>query len=83
MKVEFDISDEEVMGMVKKMVAERIVDDLFSDKCTYERNVLASMYKEVCREIIYQHKDEIVDKVVAQATVEVKKKAVQKMLETM
>ena len=83
MKVEFDINDEEVMSMVKKMVAERIVDDLFSDRCTYERSVLASMYKEVCREIIYEHKDEIVDKVVAQATVEVKKKAVQKLLSEM
>lgn len=69
--------------MVKKMVAERIVDNLFSDKSTYDRRVLASMYKEVCREIIYEHKDEIVDKVVAQATVEVKKKAVQKLLSEM
>ena len=80
MKIEYDIDDGEIIEMAKNIAAERVADELFGGRSSYDRNVLVGAYKEICREIIYAHKEEIIDRVVIQATAEVKKKAIQKLL---
>lgn len=80
MKIEYEIDDSEIIEIAKSIAAERVADKLFNGRASYDRNVLVRAYKEICREIIYAHKEEIIDRVVIQATAEVKKKAIQKLL---
>ena len=77
MKIEIEIPDEEITECIKKMVAQRLV----GDKLSYDRNLYKREIAQAIRDVIYADKENIVDMTVNRASIEVKSKAIKKLLE--
>lgn len=76
MKIEVEISEEELKAQILAVLSKSFHTEYSVDRNRYQR-VIA----QCVREIIYQDKDEIVDRIVAQASRECGNKAVKKLLE--
>ena len=76
MKIEIEIPDEELKKMITQVIAERLYEEF-----SYDRNLYKRTISECVREVIYKDKANIVDRVVAQASKECRKKAIKKLLE--
>lgn len=77
MKITVEISDEELKNEILNIVAR----DYKSEYSTDRRRTDA-VVKECVREIIYQDKERIIDRIVAQASRECGNKAVKKFLDS-
>ena len=77
MKIEIEIPDEEIIQCIKQLIAQRIVGDKFS----YDRNLYKREIAQAIRDVIYADKENIVDMTVGRASIEVKSKAIKKLLE--
>jgi len=75
-KIEIVIPDEEIIEVVKNMVAQRLTRDYSYDKNLYRREIAQAV-----RDVIYSDKENIVNMVVNRASSEVKSKAIKKLLE--
>ena len=76
MKVEIEIPDEELKEMITHVIAERLYRDYSNDRNLYKRTIA-----ECVRDVIYKDKENIVDRIVAQASRECRTKAIKKLLE--
>ena len=76
MKIEIEITDEELKEMLTKVISERLYDDF-----SYDRNLYKRTIAECVRDVIYKDKANIVDRIVAQASRECRTKAIKKILE--
>lgn len=78
MKITVEISDEELKSAVLQVVAREYDREFSADRRNVNRVVA-----ECVREIIYKDKEQIVDRIVGQASRECKSKAVKKLLENL
>lgn len=78
MKIEIEVPDEELKAALLKVVAERLVGNYAEDSGKYRRTI-----SDCVREIIYQDKGNIVDRVVDQASRECTKKSVRKIMDAL
>lgn len=78
MKFEIEVSEDELKHHLLAAAATSLHKDFSADRNMYQR-VIA----QCVREIIYQDKAEIVDRIVAQASRECGNKAVRKLLENL
>lgn len=77
MKIVIEIPDEEIKETLKKEIAMRYYADYSGD-----RNRVNRVVAEQVRKIIYEDKERIVDRIVAQASRECKSKALKKIIES-
>lgn len=78
MKIEIEIPDEELKEVITQVIAKKLCSDYYSaDRTLYKRTIA-----ECVREVIYADKENIVDRIVAQAGRECKNKAIKKLLES-
>lgn len=75
MKFEIEVSEEELKNHLLAAAAASLHKEYST-----ERNMYKRVIAQCVREIIYQNKDEIVDRIVAQASRECGNKAVRKLL---
>lgn len=78
MKITVEISDEELKREILHLVATD-----YKAKFSADRRRADEVVKECVREIIYQDKERIVDKIVVQASRECGNKAVKKFLDSL
>ena len=76
MKIEIEISDDELREHIITAAGRALLADWSVD-----RNLYKSTISECVREVIYKDKDAIVRQIVAQASRECRSKAVKKLLE--
>ena len=76
MKIEIEIPDDELKEVITQVIAKELCADYSADRVLYKRTIA-----ECVREVIYADKENIVDRVVAQASRECKAKAIKKLLE--
>lgn len=76
MKFEIEIPDEELREHILTAAAKALLSDYSMDRTLYKRVI-----SECVREVIYKDKEDIVDRIVAQASRECRNKAVRKLLE--
>lgn len=76
MKIEIEISDEEIADLIKDKIAQVIVGDRFS----YDKNMYKSAIAQAVRDVIYADKENIVNMTVNRASREIKSKAIAKLL---
>ena len=79
MKIEIEIPDEEIAEIIKEKIASMIVGDRYS----YDKNLYKRTIQDATRKVIYKDKENIVDRTVAQASAEVKRKAIAKIIKEM
>lgn len=77
MEIKIEIPDEEIKETLKREIARAYYSDYSSD-----RNHVNRVVAEQVRKIIYEDKERIVDRIVAQASRECKNKAIKKIIET-
>lgn len=77
MKIEIEIPDEELKEVITQVIAKELCSDYSADRILYKRTIA-----ECVREVIYADKENIVDRIVAQAGRECKNKAIKKLLES-
>ena len=71
-----DVDDELITEQISK-----IVGSLINRELQEQLNVSSGLVADAAREIIYSHKDEIVNAVIERATKEISKKALPKLLD--
>lgn len=76
MKIEVEIPDDELKEVITQVIAKKLCADYSADRTLYKRTIA-----ECVREVIYADKENIVDRVVAQASRECKTKAIKKLFE--
>lgn len=77
MKIEIEIPDEELKEAIVQVIAKSLCADYSIDRTLYKRTIA-----ECVRAVIYADKENIVDRIVAQASRECKNKAIKKLLES-
>ena len=77
MKVTVEISDDELKREILNLVAKN-----YKAEYSEDRRRTDTVVKECVREIIYQDKERIIDRIVAQASRECGNKAVKKFLDS-
>lgn len=77
MKIEIEIPDEELKEVITQVIAKKLCSDYSADRTLYKRTIA-----ECVRAVIYADKENIVDRIVAQASRECKNKAIKKLLES-
>lgn len=76
MKLEIEISEDELKEAVLKVVSNNYYRDYSAD-----RNHVNRVVAEQVRRVIYEDKERIIDRIVAQASRECRSKALKKILE--
>lgn len=76
MKIEIEIPDEELKEMITEVIAKSLYNNFSEDRNLYKRTIA-----ECVRTVIYKDKENIVDRIVAQASCECRTKAIKKPLE--
>jgi hypothetical protein len=76
MKIEIEISDEEIANLIKDKIAQVIVGDRFS----YDKNMYKREIAQAVRDVIYADKENIINMTVNRASKEIKSKAFAKLL---
>jgi len=76
MKIELEIPDEEMKEALTCVIAKALYNGYSSDSNRYKRII-----QECVREVIYKDKENIINRVVSQASRECKSKAVKKLIE--
>lgn len=76
MKIEIEISEDELKEAVLKVISNNYYRDYSSD-----RNHVNRVVAEQVRRVIYEDKERIIDRIVAQASRECRSKALKKILE--
>lgn len=76
MKIELEIPDEELKEALTCVIAKALYNGYSSDGNKYKRII-----QECVREVIYKDKENIINRVVSQASRECKSKAVKKLIE--
>jgi len=76
MKIEVEISDEEIANLIKDKIAQVIVGDRFS----YDKNMYKREIAQAVRDVIYADKENIINMTVNRASREIKSKAIAKLL---
>lgn len=71
-----ELNDKELRKQMGNIL-DRVLKDELQDRCSNTRNVMDEFVKEV----IYDHKDEIIEKIIDRATTEMVKKGLPKLLE--
>ena len=75
MKIEIEISDDELREHILTAAGKALFADWSVDRNLYKRTIA-----DCVRQVIYEDKDEIINRIVAQASRECGNKAVQKIL---
>ena len=78
MKIEIEIDDNEL----KKAITDKLANSLVAERYTNDGNFYKRTIQEVVREIIYKDKENLSNRVVSQASREVKNKALKKIIES-
>ena len=76
MKIEIEIPDEELKEAITEIISKRLYSDY-----SYDRNLYKRTIAECVRDVIYKDKENIVDRIVDQASRECRTKAIKKLLE--
>ncbi len=76
MRIEIDLDENEI----KDLVTVKIVNQMYLDTVTRESRMLKSEIKQAVRDVIYKQKEEIIDRVVKQASAEMVRKGITKLL---
>ncbi len=77
MKIEINLDEKEI----KDMLHSKIASGLYLDTVTRESRMIKSEIKQAVRDVIYKQKEEIIDRVVKQASAEMVRKGITKLLE--
>lgn len=80
MKIKVEIFDEEVIETAKSLVAERLAGKIYDEMLSLEKNLYRKAVKEVTRDVIKEHQDELIDRSVASAAKAIANKGVAKLL---
>jgi Cys-tRNA synthase (O-phospho-L-seryl-tRNA:Cys-tRNA synthase) len=81
MKLEININEEELKDLAYKMVFDSLLTQDCSGIKTEERIGIRYGMEKAIKEYIYSKKDEIIERVVERASVEIVKKALPKLIE--
>lgn len=73
---QIEIDDSKIIEQIKN-----IINTVFNDEIQYKYSNTGYEITAAVKEIVYQHKDEIIDKVVEKATKEIVRKGLPKLLE--
>lgn len=77
MKIEINISDDELREEIKQLLVRRITNEF-----SYESRVLdKKLVSEIVKEVIYSQKDILIDRCVNKAATELTKKALPKLID--
>ncbi|WP_096635842.1 hypothetical protein [Clostridium cochlearium] len=76
MKINFEIDDEEIKTEMKNIIAKNLTSNY-----SYDRNVMQRAIGDAIKEVIYSQKEEIINKVVERASVEIVKKGLPKLID--
>ena len=77
MKLGIDLDENEI----KELVTAKIVNQMYLDTVSRESRMIKSEIKQAVRDVIYKQKEEIIDRVVKQASAEMVRKGITKLLE--
>lgn len=85
MKINIEISDDEIEQMIKTAIQEKVTEWFKEEINKYSsfRRYFEKEYKETIKEMLYEPelKQQIIDKAVKEAAFEIKKKGIAKLLD--
>lgn len=81
MKIEIEVREENIAGLVEEMIARRVMEERSSEHREAKYGVRDGVDKAV-KSYIYSEKENIIDRVVERATREIVKKGLPKLLES-
>ena len=82
MKLEINISNERIVELVEQAIVDNIVDGRHWENIEARHGVRSGMDKAV-KEYIYANKDNIIERVVERASIEIVKKGLPKLIENL
>ena len=82
MKLEINISNERIVELVEQEIVDNIVDGRCWENIEARHGVRSGMDKAV-KEYIYANKDNIIERVVERASIEIVKKGLPKLIENL
>ena len=82
MKLEINISNERIVELVEQTIVDNIVDGRHWENTEARHGVRSGMDKAV-KEYIYANKDNIIERVVERASIEIVKKGLPKLIENL
>jgi hypothetical protein len=80
MKIEFEIDEKYITELVSKEIARRIVEERGYDNREARAGIRDGVDKAI-KQYIYSRKDDVIEKVIDRASVEIVKKGLPKLIE--
>lgn len=78
MKIEIDLDE----NALRELILNKLASALYLENVTRESNMIRLEIKEGVRNIIYKQKEEIINRVVKQASAEMVRKGIAKLLDS-
>ena len=81
MKMTIDISDEEITREVQRVLVQKLAEQIFESRNSFDKHGYQRMLKEAVKDLLAGHVDEVTDRAVVYAADYIGKKGVKKIVE--